>query len=189
MKSLTKPLLALLLAITVAGSVACGGETGTAKDGGQTPPQQSAAPRDAPMEQMEAAAPETFCTHLSAEDIDAALGGKLELGAPEGTESDCKIPILFGIDGNALVFRQLARGNYDAFKAYEAQSSTPFEYLEGLGREAFVLNNSRVCVLLSEDDALLISAQIVAIAEPLPISSEDLKAGLIELSTELVAQF
>ena len=45
MMNLTKPLLALLLAITVAGSVACGGEqaSGTAEDGGQTPPQQSAA--------------------------------------------------------------------------------------------------------------------------------------------------
>ncbi len=191
MKNLTRPLLALLLAIAVTGSVACGGGKDSAAPTGEDrpSPQQSAAPQTAPTSQDETAPGETFCARLSAEDIDAALGGKLDLGTPEGTETGCKVPIHFGVDGNALAFGQIPRGNYDAFKGYEGQSGVPFEYLEGLGQEAFVLNNAQVCVLLNETDAVMVGAQIMAVGEPLPISPEEMKAGLIDLTTQLVSQF
>ena len=122
------------------------------------------------------------------EEIDAALNGKLPLGPPEGNETGCNYPVLFGVDGNALAFGKIPRGNYDAFKGYEEQSSVAFEYLEGLGQEAFVLNNAQVCVLMNETDAYLVGAQIMAMGEPLPVSQEELKVGLIELTTKLVSK-
>jgi len=191
MRNPTRPLLALLLAIAVIGSVACErGKDAAAPTGEDQPsPQQSAVPQAAATSQDETAPGETFCAHLSAEDIDAALGGTLDLGAPEGTETSCKVPILFGVDGNALAFGQIPRGNYDAFKGYEGQSGVPFEYLEGLGQEAFVLNNAQVCVLINETDAVMVGAQIMAVGEPLPISPEEMKAGLVDLTTKLVSQF
>ena len=129
-----------------------------------------------------------MCALIASADVAAALGGKLPLGPPEGTETGCKYPVLFGVDGNALALGKIPRGNYDAFKGYEDQSSVAFEYLEGLGQEAFVLNNAQVCVLMNETDAYLVGAQIMAVGEPLPISQEELKAGLIELTTQLVSK-
>lgn len=187
----TRLSIALLLSIAVLGSLACGGggEEAGAPNGGDQPALQEAASNNAaPATQDDAEPGETFCAHLSTDDINEALGGQLELGTQEGTETGCKVPILFGIDGNALAFGQIPRGNYDAFKGYEDQSSVAFEYLEGLGQEAFVLNNAQVCVLLNETAAITVGAQIVAITEPLPISPEEMKAGLIELTTQLISQ-
>lgn len=181
MNSRTRLLLALLLPITTVGWMACGG-------GKETAAPQSAASQALPTEQSHTASGETFCDHLSTAEISEALGGSMELGEPEGTETGCRVPILFGADGNALAFGQIPRGNYDAFKGYEDQSNVAFEYLEGLGQEAFVLNNAQVCVLMNESDAYLVGAQIVAVGEPLPIPPEELKAGLIEVTTKLVAQ-
>ncbi len=189
MKNTTRHLLTLLLVTAVFGSMACGGGE-TEAPAGETEPaiQQSRTPEAGPVEQANVAPGENFCNHLSMEDISSALGGKLELGASEGTETGCRIPVLFGVEGNALAYGQIPRGNYDAFKGYEDQSGVAFEYLEGLGQEAFVLNNAQVCVLMSETDAYLVGAQIMAVAEPLPISPEEMKAGLISLTTKLVSK-
>lgn len=191
MKNLTGQLFALLLPIAILGLVACGGgnEAGVPSGGDQPAPQQSAVPRaQQPMEQTETEPEKNFCAHLSSDDIHAAFGGTMELGTPEGTETGCNVPIHFGVDGNALAYGQISRGNYDAFRGYEDQSNVAFEYLEGLGQEAFILNNAQVCVLMNETDAYLVGAQIMAVAEPLPISQEQLKAGLIDLTAKLVSQ-
>ena len=56
------------------------------------------------------------------------------------------------------------------------------------GREAFVVNNAQVCVLLAEDESLLVGAQVLAIQEELPITQEELKAGLIEIALQVVTE-
>lgn len=127
-----------------------------------------------------------LCSLISPEDVAAALGGKLPLGPPETLDAGCKYPVLFGVDGNALSFGKLSRGNYDAYKNYENQSSVDFEYLEALGQEAFVINNAQVCVLLNDNDALLVAAQVFAFQEELPITQEELRAGLIEIAGKVV---
>lgn len=129
-----------------------------------------------------------YCSLISPEDVSGALGGKLPLGPPEATDSGCKYPVLFGVDGNALAYNKLSRPNYDAYKNYENQSSVDFEYIEGLGQEAFVINNAQVCVLLSDDESLLVGAQVLAFEEALPITQEELKAGLIEIARNVVAE-
>ncbi len=190
MESRARILLALLLPIAAVVWVACGGgnEAGAPSEGDQPAPQQSAVPRaQQPMEQTQTEPEKNFCAHLSSDDIHAAFGGMMELGTPEGTETGCNVPIHFGVDGNALAYGQISRGNYDAFRGYEDQRNVAFEYLEGLGQEAFVLNNAQVCVLMNESDAYLVGAQIMAVAEPLPISQEELKVGLIDLTAKLVS--
>lgn len=129
-----------------------------------------------------------LCSLISPDAVSAALGGKLPLGPPEGSETGCKYPVLFGVDGNALSYGKLPRGNYDAYKGYEDQSSVDFEYLEGLGQEAFVINNAQVCVLLNEDEALIVAAQVFAMQEELPITQEELKQGLIEIANRVMSK-
>ncbi len=134
--------------------------------------------------------PETggYCSLMSPEDVSAALGDKLPLGPPEELDSGCKYPVLFGVDGNALSYSRLSRPNYDAYKNYENQSSVDFEYIEGLGQEAFVINNAQVCVLLNDDESLLLAAQVMAFQEALPITQEELKAGLIDIARKVVSE-
>jgi len=125
---------------------------------------------------------------MSATEVDAALGGKLPLGAPESFNGGCQYPVRFGVDGNTVSFSKLSRGNYDAYEGYEDQSSVDFEYIEGLGQEAFIINNAQVCVLLSEDEALLVAAQVMAFQEELPITQDELKAGVTEIASKVTAK-
>ena len=170
----------ILLAACGGGSERSAPEQNTSSPTPSSPPQTARSP--------EPGAPETagYCSLISPEDISGALGGKLPLGPPEATDSGCKYPVAFGVDGNALAYNKLSRANYDAFKNYENQSGVPFEYIEGLGQEAFVVNNAQVCVLLGEDETLLVGAQVLAFEEALPITQEELKAGLIEIAEEVV---
>jgi hypothetical protein len=129
-----------------------------------------------------------MCDLMSAAEVDAALGGKLPLGPAQSFNGGCQFPVSFGVDGNTVSFSKLSRGNYDAYKGYEDQSSVDFEYIEGLGQEAFAINNAQVCVLLSDAEALFVGAQVMAVQEALPITQEELKAGLIEIATKVEAQ-
>ena len=131
------------------------------------------------------AKPASLCSLISPEEIDAALGGNLPLGAPKSLKAGCEYPVQFGIDGNNVTYRKLSLGNYDALKAYENQKGMAFENLEGLGQEAFILNDAQVCVLLTDSDAILVAAQVIAFGEELPISPEALKAGLIEIARKV----
>lgn len=175
------------LTATIILLAACGG-------GGEPAAPEQSAPSPSPGSPAQTAqSPEPeesttdgYCSLISPEDVSAALGDKLPLGPPEETDSGCKYEVQFGVDGNALAFNKLSRANYDAFKNYENQSGVPFEYIEGLGQEAFVVNNAQVCVLLSEDESLLVGAQVLAFEEALPITQDELKAGLIEIAREVV---
>jgi len=78
---------------------------------------------------------------------------------------------------------------YDANKNWEKQKSMKFEYLEGLGQQAFIINNAQLCVLVNETSAYMVRAQIITMGEELPVTQEELKAGLIKIATELEAHF
>lgn len=129
-----------------------------------------------------------WCALIPAEEVAAALGGNLPLGTPRSIKAGCEYPVKFGIDGNNFTYRKLSLGKYDAYKAYEDQSSIAFEYLEGLGQEAFILNDAQVCVLLNDHDAILVTAQVIAFGEELPISQEKLRAGLIEIAGKVITK-
>lgn len=165
--------------------IGCGGGTEKAAETAVTETAETLRPPAAP---REAESEPTMCDLMSAAEVDSAVAGKLPLGSPVGTETGCSYPVLFGVDGNALSFGTISRGNYDAYKGYEDQSSVDFDYIEGLGQEAFAINNAQVCVLLSDDSALFVGAQVMAIQEELPITQEELKAGLIEIATQVTAK-
>ena len=177
------------LTATIILLAACGGGgEPAAPEQSASSPSPSSPPQTAQASGLEEPEAAGFCSLISPEDVSAALGGKLPLGPPEATDSGCKYPVQFGVDGNALAYNKLSRPNYDAFKNYENQSGVPFEYIEGLGQEAFVVNNAQVCVLLSEDESLLVGAQVLAFQEALPITQEELKSGLIELARTVVTE-
>jgi hypothetical protein len=137
---------------------------------------------------LKPAEPVSWCSFISPKDVAAALSGKLPLGAPKSLKTGCEYPVQFGIDGNNLTYRKLSRGNYDVHKGYENQSSVKFEYLEGVGQEAYILNNAQVSVLLNDNDAILVAAQVIAFGEELPINEEELKAGLITIARTVAAK-
>lgn len=176
---------ALGLSFGLIGWIGCGGGAETSTDTAAPETAESSRPTATP---REAESEPTMCDLMSATEVDAALGGKLPLGPPASLDGGCQFPVNFGVDGNAVSFSKLSRGNYDAYKGYEDQSSVDFEYIEGLGQEAFVINNAQVCVLLSDDDALFVGAQVMAIQEELPITQEELKAGLVKIANKVVAQ-
>ena len=127
-----------------------------------------------------------FCDLLSGEEVQTILGTEIPLGPAEENRSGCKYPIKFGAPGNAFAYNELSTGNYNAYKGYEKQSSVEFEYVEGLGIEAFVLNNSQVCVLLSETEALSVGVMMLSVQEPLPVAPEVIKERLITITRHLV---
>ncbi len=173
------------LSIGLIGSMGCGGGTEKSPEVAAPETAETSQPDSTPRE----AEPEpSMCDLMSATEVDGALGGKLPLGPPEGTEMGCSYPVLFGVDGNTLSFGTIARGNYDAYKGYEDQSSVDFEYIEGLGLEAFAINNAQVCVLLDDNQALFVGAQVITVQEELPITQEELKAGLIEIAGTVAAK-
>jgi hypothetical protein len=137
---------------------------------------------------LKPAEPVSWCSFITPKDVAAALGEKLTLGPPKSLKDGCEYPVQFGVDGNNLTYRKLSRGNYDVQKGYESQSSVKFEYLEGVGREAYILNNAQVSVLLNDNDAILVAAMVIAFGEELPINEEELKTGLIIVAKKVAAK-
>ena len=182
-----RPQFVFLTAAIILLAACGGGSEQSAPEQDTSSPSPSSPPQTARSPEPEESTTDGHCSLISPEDVSAALGDKLPLGPPEGTDSGCKYPVQFGVDGNALAYNKLSRPNYDAFKNYENQSGVPFEYIEGLGQEAFVVNNAQVCVLLNENESLLVVAQVMAFQEALPITQEELKAGLIEVARKVLA--
>lgn len=177
------------LTATVILLAACGGGgEQSAPERDTSSPSPNSPPHTAQSPEPEESTTDGYCSLISPQDVSAALGDKLPLGLPEETDSGCKYPVQFGVDGNVLAYNKLSRPNYDAFKNYENQSGVPFEYIEDLGQEAFVVNNAQVCVLLNDNESLLVGAQVLAFEEALPITQEELKAGLIEIARKLVSR-
>ena len=166
--------------------VACNGSNDqTATDESASKPESKTATKAPVAAKSQPAKPASLCSLISSNDVASALGGNLPLGEPKSLKAGCEYPVQFGIDGNNVTYRKLSLGNYDSLKAYENQGGVTFENLAGLGQEAFILNDAQVCVLLNDSDAILVAAQVIAFGEELPISPEELKAGLIEIARKV----
>jgi hypothetical protein len=77
---------------------------------------------------------------ITAADVDAALNSKIPLGPPKEIRIGCSFPVQFGVEANFLSYAKLSRGIYDANKNWENQSGIKFEYIDGLGKQVFILN-------------------------------------------------
>ena len=181
-----RPAFAILLTLTL---IACGNS--------EPPPAPTASAPAAATGQSAAKKPEEepestrtdsgICDLLTEDEIVAAFDGRLEFGPPDlhgkGTSpyQTCERPIKAGIDGNHLQFGTTNEGMYLEYKKYEQMSSVKFESLEGLGAEAFVLNDAQVVIRVGDGRFVKASVQLITFGEASPIDNAAVREGVIEL--------
>ena len=128
-----------------------------------------------------------ICNLLTADEIVVAFGGKLEFGPPDlhgkgnSPNQTCERLIKAGIDGNHLQFGTTNEGMYLEYKKYEQMSSVKFEYLEGLGVEAFILNDAQIAIRVGDGRFVKTAVQLITFGEESPIDNAAVRAGVIEL--------
>lgn len=147
-------------------------------------PAKTQAPEPAPAKEAPAGG---MCGHLTADEIVDAFGGQLAFGpAKEYTRNVvCQVPLKAGIDGNYLAFGTTIEGNYLEYKKYERMSSVDFEYIEGMGAEAFLLNNAQLAINVGDGRYLNLSVQLLTM-DGLPLPKEDIGTGLKTLGKKLL---
>ena len=190
-----RPAVAILLALTLA---ACGNSEPSPPPAAATP--APAATTGQSTANKPEAKPETtqtdtgICDLLTQAEIVAAFGGQLEFGPPDlygrgdSPYQTCQRIIKAGIDGNHLQFGTTTEGTYLEYKKYEQMSSVKFEYLEGLGAEAFILNEAQLGIRVGDGRFLKASLQLISFGEALPIENEAVREGLIELGGLLLVR-
>lgn len=169
---------ALVLSLTLA-LAGCGGEPAADRtEADRTGTTQAARAGDE--------APESdFCDVLAPDEIAEAFQGELPLGSMSGEPNGCRVDIEFA-DGGMFTYRFIRKENHDSYRGYEDQSGVPFEYLDGLGQEAFILNDSQVNVLLEDGRTLMVGLQLITIGQELPLPREELRQAVIDLARTVV---
>ncbi|MEZ5116150.1 MAG: hypothetical protein R2737_07770 [Candidatus Nanopelagicales bacterium] len=169
---------ALLLAACGGGSDPAGGN---AADGGGA----AAAAQDAGSTGDGGA--DAVCAAVESVDLSAAFGGTLTFGAPQdvtGTGRGC-VAAVEGSEGEGLI-ATVTTGDYYREKAKYEKQDVPFEWIDGLGEEAFLVNEADLNVLLADDSAVnvAISAFFTSGSPPDPAV---LRAGLVTVADAVVA--
>jgi len=128
-----------------------------------------------------------MCAHLTAEEIADAFGGQLTFGPARESNrgAGCQVPIKAGVDGNNFAFGTTIEGNYLEYKKYERLSSVDFEYIEGLGAEAFLINGAQLGINVGDGRYLNLSVQLITM-DGLPLPKEDIGTGLQDLGRKLL---
>ena len=134
--------------------------------------------------------PSGMCAHLTADEIVNAFGGQLTFGPARESNrgAACQVPIKAGVDGNSFTFGTTIEGNYLEYKKYERMSSIDFEYIEGLGAEAFLINGAQLGINVGDGRYLNLSVQLITM-DGLPLPKEDIGAGLQDLGRKLLDRF
>lgn len=182
----TRPIILALVALALA---ACGGgEPEPANDAvRQVPAGTPAAPAREPERRAEIALPEGHCALLEPAEIEALFPMELKLGEPKivGRADNplhaCEIQLGIGEVGQ-LAFGTTSEGNYNEYAKYLNQSSTPSRMIEGLGEEAFLLNNAQLLVRREDGQFLNVSVMLITMGE-LPLSQEDMADAVVALGT------
>jgi len=175
-KTMNYPAYILLVAL----ALACGG-------GGET---------EAPPETEKPAAPEpqrekkaTLCDLVPEEDVSSAFGGKLNVAAiSTADEFNCLYDLGLGsgepLDGAQLIVHKVQPVMFEAEKEqYEGKDN--YEALAGVGRDAHVLNQAQVNVLVDDETAIRVGLMLITMGEEPPLAKEEARAGVIELATRL----
>ncbi len=195
--------VSLMVAAGLMTLAACGGGTEEAA----TPSSQSTVRLVAQSDGIQAADEHTepsLCDSLSAEEIGAAFGGKFVVSDAYGEETNC-IYNLESVSGAKfevarLIIETLPGSRYETTKGWEGNSGITFDYLEGLGQEAYVINDAEVWVLTTstrvpnwwpagEVMSVKVATQLItASSVELPISLDEVRACVIDLAGKLVAR-
>lgn len=84
-----------------------------------------------------------------------------------------------GFDMALLIYRTQPIALYEAYK----KSSQKTEDIANLGEEAILLGNAQIDVKLDDERALEVALKLVSMSDkPLPLTEEEVKAGLIRFA-------
>lgn len=115
-------------------------------------------------------------------DLSAAFGGALQFGEvreyPSGEGCSATVD---GAEGEGLLVQRTIAGNYEAKAAYEDQG-LPFARLDGLGQEAFIVNEADLNVLIDADTALSVGISAFFFGDTEPPDAPTLEAGLVAVA-------
>jgi hypothetical protein len=185
--------LAATIALLSAAAASCGGDSSDDTDG-------AAAVTDAPASGGSDSGSDTtssssggeasdkgrICELVGSVDLSAAFGGAIQFGEPSGSvgRDVCTVPVV-GAEGEGLIVQITIAENYEAKALYEDQG-LPFERLDGLGQEAFIVNDADLNVLLNDTESLSVGLSAIYVGETAPPAADVVKAGLIDITTSLV---
>ncbi|MEE4175378.1 MAG: hypothetical protein V2I57_14090 [Xanthomonadales bacterium] len=183
-----RPIPILSLVFAALALVACGGdEPSTTAEG--VPGDTVAAKSPAAADRGKSAAPEGHCALISTEEIEAAFPMALKLGKPrvigrvDNPTHACEVQLGIGEVGQ-LTFGTTTEGLYNEYAKYLQQSSTTSRQVEGLGEDAFLLNNAQLLVRRADGQFLNVAVNLLVFGE-LPLTQEQMGDAVIELGTML----
>ena len=180
-----------LVMLLVAG-LGCGGGAESESAGSEataTRQPEAKPPVASPPARVEVEEPTGLCDLIEREEVAGAFRGKLPLGEMHNVKGGCVIDVLLGDrEGNAVRYTPLSIPNYEAYKKYEAQPDVTFEWLEGLGKEAFVINHNQIQILTEQNDAIMIALQLVLRGLPMPLTPEEIQDGVVSLAHLLLSK-
>lgn len=182
-------LIALILAgMTLA---ACGGDGSSSATDAEVADSTAAAPASTSPKASpaEPEASEGHCALVSREEIEALfpmplnLGELMVVGQPDNPFHACQVELGIGEVGQ-LSFGTTNEGMYNEYAKYLDRSSTPSRRIEGLGEEAFLLNNAQLLIRREDGQFLNVAVMLIMMTE-LPLSQEQIADAVIELGTRV----
>jgi len=179
-----RPITGVLLVISLVG---CGSsqERQTADNDSLSPSQSTSTAVNTPPEPSRPE-PSNLCALLPAEEIEAAFAGKLDVEVNYGGERNCQYTLPAYGEGGQIILQLAPSTNYDLKKLNLEEGRVPGEYIEGLGLEAMLLNNSQIEVLLDDEQYLSIVLILITFGIEPPITQQEAAAGLTSLARTVV---
>ena len=181
--------------LAVAGllAAACGGDDATTDEPPEAAQDQEAT--DDPAEQQateqesasdEQASADGLCATVVAVDLTQAFDGTLEFGEPSESSvgESCIVPVE-GAEGEGLIVQVTTEATYEEKAKFE-QQGVPFTTVDGLGAEAFIVNEADLNVLLDDGSAVVVAISAFFVDSE-PPSAQTLQDGLTTVAEAVVA--
>lgn len=127
------------------------------------------------------------CDALTAVDPDTAFAG-FAFGAPEPRADSawCRLPVT-NAEGEGLTAFLDAGGLFDAYQEQYADDGDVYREIEGLGDEAYILNNAQVHVREGQSEWMVsLQAMVMMADEPSVPAPEAIEAGLTKIAQSLL---
>jgi hypothetical protein len=180
-----RPIPTFSVLILALGLAACGGdEPASDESAGQSVAASSPAAKST-ARVSQADSPQGHCALIQPAEIEALFPMALKLGAPkvvgraDNPLHGCEVQLGIGEVGQ-LTFGTTSEGTYNEYARYLEQSSTPSRMIEGLGEEAFLLNNAQLLVRRADGQFLNISVMLITMGGP-PLSQEEMAESVVGL--------
>ena len=127
------------------------------------------------------------CGPLGSLDLAAAFGGTLQFGEVSefASGAGCSAAV-DGAEGEGLLVQLTIPENYEAKALYEEQD-LPFTRLDGLGQEAFIVNEADLNVLIDADSALSVGLSAFFIGDVEVPEPSIVEAGLVAVAEAVLA--